>query len=57
MADEKSSQYSQTYGLGFFESFQLCEDIGAEPVPVLNCGMSCQYQDAQLVPLDGLDPG
>jgi alpha-L-arabinofuranosidase len=49
-------QYYQTYGMGFFEYFQLCEDIGAEPVPILNCGMACQYQSAQLVPLDQLDP-
>jgi alpha-L-arabinofuranosidase len=49
-------EYYQTYGLGFFEYFQLCEDIGAEPVPILNCGMACQYQSAQLVPLDQLDP-
>jgi alpha-L-arabinofuranosidase len=49
-------EYYQTTGLGFFEYFQLCEDIGAEPVPVLNCGMACQYQSAQLVPLDKLDP-
>ncbi len=48
--------YYQTYGLGFFEYFQLCEDIGAEPVPILNCGMSCQYQDGQTVPLGELDP-
>ncbi len=49
-------QYHQTYGLGFFEFFQLCEDIGAAPVPVLNCGMSCQFQAKQTVPLDQLDP-
>jgi alpha-L-arabinofuranosidase len=49
-------EYYQTYGMGFFEYFQLCEDIGAEPVPILNCGMACQYQSAQLVPLDQLDP-
>lgn len=48
--------YHQTYGLGFFEFFQLCEDIGAAPVPVLNCGMSCQFQAKQLVPLQDLDP-
>lgn len=48
--------YHQTYGLGFFEFFQLCEDIGAAPVPVLNCGMSCQFQAKQLVPLGELDP-
>ncbi|MCB1133716.1 MAG: alpha-N-arabinofuranosidase, partial [Verrucomicrobiae bacterium] len=47
--------YHQTYGLGFFEFFQLCEDIGAAPVPVLNCGMSCQFQAGQLVPADELD--
>jgi alpha-L-arabinofuranosidase len=52
----KAPQYYQTYGLGFFEYFQLCEDIGTEPVPILNCGMSCQYQDKQLIPLAELDP-
>jgi alpha-L-arabinofuranosidase len=52
----KAPQYYQSYGLGFFEFFQLCEDIGAEPLPVINCGMSCQYQDKQVVPLDQLDP-
>ena len=31
-----------TYGLGFFEYFQLAEDIGAIGVPVLNCGLYCQ---------------
>jgi alpha-L-arabinofuranosidase len=56
MAKPNVSQYSQTYGLGFFEFFQLCEDIGAAPVPILNCGMSCQFQDSQLVPLSQLDP-
>ena len=53
---QTAPQYYQTYGLGFFEYFQFCEDIGAEPVPILNCGMACQYQSKQLVPLDQLDP-
>nr|WP_294905706.1 alpha-L-arabinofuranosidase C-terminal domain-containing protein [uncultured Lacibacter sp.] len=48
--------YYQTFGLGFFEYFQLCEDIGAEPLPILNCGMACQFNTAELVPLDQLDP-
>ncbi len=48
--------YFQTFGLGFFEYFQLCEDIGAEPVPVLNCGMACQFNSGELVPLAELDP-
>lgn len=37
--------YFQSYGLGFFEYFQLCEDFGCEPLPVLSCGLSCQYQN------------
>ncbi len=37
--------YYQTYGLGFFEFFQLCEDIGAEPLPVLSVGLACQFQN------------
>ncbi|MEI6949864.1 alpha-L-arabinofuranosidase C-terminal domain-containing protein [Paraflavisolibacter sp. H34] len=48
--------YFQTFGLGFYEYFQLCEDIGAEPLPILNCGMACQYNTAEVVPLDQLDP-
>ncbi len=52
----QSPQYHQTYGLGFFEYFQLCEDIGAEPVPVVNCGMCCQARSGPPVPLDQLGP-
>ena len=32
--------YQQSYGIGFYEYFRLCEDIGAEPVPVLRVGMA-----------------
>jgi alpha-L-arabinofuranosidase len=48
--------YFQSFGLGFFEYFQLAEDIGAEPLPILNCGMACQFNTAEVVPLDQLDP-
>ena len=48
--------YFQTFGLGFFEYFQLSEDIGAEPLPILNCGMACQFNSGELVPLAELDP-
>ncbi|HPS13737.1 MAG TPA: alpha-L-arabinofuranosidase C-terminal domain-containing protein, partial [Prolixibacteraceae bacterium] len=48
--------YFQSFGMGFFEYFLLAEDIGAEPVPILNCGMACQYNTGELVPLDKLDP-
>jgi alpha-L-arabinofuranosidase len=34
--------YHQTTGLGFFEYFQFCEDIGAKPLPVLPAAVSCQ---------------
>ncbi len=36
--------YYMSYGLGFYEYFLLCEDLDCAPVPVLNCGMSCQGQ-------------
>jgi alpha-L-arabinofuranosidase len=48
--------YFQSFGLGFFEYFQLCEDIGAEPLPILNCGMACQFNSGELCPLDELQP-
>ena len=48
--------YFQTFGLGFFEYFQLAEDIGASPLPILNCGMACQFNAAELVPLDQINP-
>jgi alpha-N-arabinofuranosidase len=48
--------YFQSFGLGFFEYFQLCEDLGAEPLPILNCGMACQVNTAELTPLESLDP-
>lgn len=37
--------YFQTYGLGFYEYFLLSEEIGSEPLPILNVGLVCQYQN------------
>src|SRR5215467_2683472 len=48
--------YYQSFGLGYFEYFQLAEDIGAEPLPIMNCGMACQFNSAELVPVNQLDP-
>jgi alpha-N-arabinofuranosidase len=48
--------YFQTFGLGFFEYFQLSEDLGAQPLPILSCGMACQFNTGELVPLAELDP-
>ncbi len=38
--------YHQTAGLGYFEYFTYCEDIGAEPLPVLAAGVPCQNSGA-----------
>lgn len=52
--------YYQSYGLGFYEYFLLCEDIQAEPLPVLSVGLSCQFQNRNNpkahVPVDELQP-
>ncbi|MEK7779943.1 MAG: alpha-L-arabinofuranosidase C-terminal domain-containing protein [Verrucomicrobiota bacterium] len=48
--------YFQTFGLGFFEFFQLCEDMGAEPMPILSCGLACQFNSGEACPLDQLEP-
>lgn len=50
--------YYQSYGLGFYEFFQLSEEISAEPLPVLSCGLACQFQNPNMdahVPLCDLD--
>lgn len=44
-AHRLSPNYYQTYGLGFYEYFLLSEKIGAEPLPILNVGLTCQYQN------------
>lgn len=49
--------YHQTYGLGYFEYFQLCEDIGATALPVVPVGVSCGFNSPyQCVPVDELQP-
>ncbi len=48
--------YYQTFGLGFFEYFQLAEDIGSDALPILNCGMACQFNTGEVAALDELDP-
>lgn len=51
--------YYQSLGLGFYEYFLLSEILGAAPLPVLNVGLACQYQnddECARVPLDKLEP-
>lgn len=55
-AHRLTPDYYQTFGLGFYEYFQLAEDIGAQALPILNCGMACQFNTAEVVPLDQLEP-
>ena len=38
--------YYQSYGMGFYEFFLLSEEIGSEPLPVLSCGLACQFQNS-----------
>ncbi|WP_167615160.1 alpha-L-arabinofuranosidase C-terminal domain-containing protein [Maribellus sediminis] len=40
--DRNIWNYHQSMGLGYFEYFQFCEDIGAEPLPVIAAGVPCQ---------------
>ena len=50
--------YYQSYGLGFYEYFLLSEEIGAEPLPVISCGLACQFQNETMdahQPVDQLD--
>lgn len=57
--------YNQSMELGYYEYFQLCEDMGAAPVPILPCGVSCQgvnggwnfpeVQNQWAVPMEDMD--
>lgn len=40
--------YHQSVGLGYFEYFQFCEDVGALPLPVVAAGVSCQNSGAKV---------
>ena len=49
--------YFQSYGLGFYEFFLLSEEIGSEPLPIVSCGLACQFQnddESAHVPVDEL---
>lgn len=54
-AHKAAPDYFQSYGMGFYELFLLSEDIGAEPLPVVNCGLACQFESREVVPLEELD--
>jgi alpha-N-arabinofuranosidase len=55
-AHRLTQDYWQSFGLGFYEYFLLSEDLGAEPLPILSCGMACQFNTAELVKMEDLNP-
>ncbi len=56
IANRPAPDYYQTFGLGFYEYFQMAEEIGAAPLPILNCGMACQFNTCEVVPVEQLGP-
>ncbi len=51
----RAADYWQSFGLGYYKYFLMAEDLGAAPMPILNCGMSCQGCLAQVAPLEEMD--
>lgn len=49
------AHYGQSFGIGFYEYFLLCEKLGAKALPVLNVGVSCQFRSSEIVPVDSED--
>lgn len=41
--------YWETFAIGFYEYFILCEELGAEPLPICLAGITCQYQPPALL--------
>ncbi len=46
------AHYGQTYGIGFYEYFLLCEYLGAQPLPVLSVGLACQFQSHEKIEIE-----
>ncbi|MCF0241386.1 MAG: carbohydrate binding domain-containing protein [Treponema sp.] len=44
--------YNQTYGIGYYEFFLLCEKLNCKPLPVLNVGLACQFQSFETVDIE-----
>jgi len=48
----KDPHYGQSYGLGFYEYFLLCEKLGAKALPVLGMAVACQFRSTEVVDID-----
>lgn len=46
------SHYGQSYGIGFYEYFLLCELLGAKPLPILSIGAACQFRTTEVTEMD-----
>ncbi len=48
----RGGDYSQSFQVGYYEYFLLCEDLGAKPLPVVGVGMACQLRSSEVLPVD-----
>lgn len=55
MTKRPDAHYGQSFGLGFYEYFLLCELLGAKPLPVLNIGTACQFRSTEMVDSDSTE--
>ena len=42
-----SGYYQMEYGIGYYEYFLLCEELGAKAIPIVNCGLSCMARNGR----------
>ena len=49
VTQRRASHYMQSFGIGFYEYFLLCELLEAKPLPVLNIGTACQFRTTEIV--------
>lgn len=47
----KNGTYNETFGLGFYEYFKLCEYLDCKPLPILSVGIACQFNTSEAVPV------
>ena len=52
VTQRRASHYMQSFGIGFYEYFLLCELLGAKPLPVLGIGAACQFRTTEIVDED-----
>ncbi|MCC2253674.1 hypothetical protein LKD70_04350 [Ruminococcus sp. CLA-AA-H200] len=47
--------YCQSYQIGFYEFFLLCEDLGIEPLPIVWAGLNCQFRSNEVIDTESTD--